>query len=523
MTCQQCGATLPENSPFCSSCGARVLRAAANDPLLGRTFLNQYILRKKLGQGGYGSVYEADQPSISRKAAVKVLHPHLSNQPEIAIRFRREGLAASKLTHPAVVKIYNFGETEDGVIWIAMEFLEGEDLGTRLRRAGPVSSRELLLILGPICEALQEAHQKGIVHRDLKPDNIMLTKGPSGEVTPKLLDFGVAALVDDLQVTQSGALSGSPPYMPPEQWKGLKYTDARSDIYALGVVAYQCLTNHLPFDADTAPAWMQKHCTEPPLDMTLFVNDQIPKATQSVIQKALLKDPNERFQTTLEFKKALEDAERGVSQVLPLAATQPHLSLPPKEAPKGSNLKLIIGVALGALAAFGVTLLLQPPAALPPAPATTPVIEKASPATVALETPKTQTSPGDTISNVPEKPQPRTMPAPPTSAPKKPPKPKPAAPPTPPAPKLTNSDAGRLILKSLQTQDFSFCHNPDSPMAAVASLSIDKDGKVFKAFPGTQEPQSKCLAGAIEGRMFPQYATGEGYSMVFQLFIQKKF
>ena len=373
MNCQQCGATLTGESPHCLACGAKLVKTSPNDPLIGRTLLNQYIIQKKLGEGGFGAVYEAIQPSIARKAAIKVLHPHLSHRPEIAVRFRREGLAASRLTHPAIVRVYNFGETEDEIIWIAMEHVEGETLSAHLRRTGALNTKQLIALFGPICEALAEAHEKGIVHRDLKPDNIMLTKDGKA----KLLDFGVAALVDDLQVTSTGMMSGSPQYMPPEQWKGLKYTDLRSDIYALGVVAYQCLTNRLPFDADTSPAWMQKHCIEPPLEMT-----DIPKATQSVILKAMAKKPEERFQSTLELKKALELAEQGVTQILPASLVVATPTAP------GTSKKMYAFIVVGFAAAFGVGLLLQSPppalpqpAALPSAPVIAVLTQSKDPAT----------------------------------------------------------------------------------------------------------------------------------------------
>jgi serine/threonine protein kinase len=377
MNCAQCGTSISEEVPYCPSCGAKVLRASSSDKLIGRTILNQFIIQKKLGQGGFGAVYEATQPSLSRKVAIKTLHPHLAQQPALAARFRREGLAASKLSHPSIVKVYNFGETEDEIIWIAMEHLDGETLDARIRRAGTLSIKEFLELLLPLCDGLQEAHQKGIIHRDLKPENIMLvmdsgqwkvdnvggkqseasgiTHSPLSTIhySPRLLDFGVAALLDDIHVTQTGAVSGSPPYMPPEQWKGLKHTDHRSDQYSLGIIAYQCLSGRLPFDADTAPAWMQKHCLEAPIELSEFTqNLAVPSALQAVIMRALRKDPTQRFEDILAFKNALEAGAKGVfPEAAPNADTLPSFSTAPATIPeqRQSPKRLWLGVGLGAL------------------------------------------------------------------------------------------------------------------------------------------------------------------------------
>jgi serine/threonine protein kinase len=222
-------------------------------------------------------------------------------------RFRREGVASSKLVHHASVKVYNFGETDDGVLWLAMEFLDGKTLDLYLREKQKLSTKELLAILRPICELLEEAHGKGIVHRDLKPENIMIMREPS--LTAKVLDFGLASLMEsDDKATQTGMVSGTPRYMSPEQWKGLKYTDHRADLYALGVIVYQCLSGRLPFDADTGPAWMQKHCMDEPIDLEVASSYSVTPAVKSAVAKALLKEPDHRYQSAMEFYRAIEAA-----------------------------------------------------------------------------------------------------------------------------------------------------------------------------------------------------------------------
>src|SRR5262249_28398824 len=155
-------------------------------------------------------------------------------------------LALSRLKHPYALKVHDRGRTEEGIFWIAMELLEGEPLSSRLAREGPLSEDELIEILGPVCEVLTEAHEKGIVHRDIKPDNIMLTPVPGGGTLAKLIDFGLVSLPDASPLTQSHLVSGTPQYMAPEQWGGLVNADRRSDIYSLGVVAYECLAGRLP-------------------------------------------------------------------------------------------------------------------------------------------------------------------------------------------------------------------------------------------------------------------------------------
>ena len=419
MPCPQCGASIQTPQAFCLSCGARATRAP-QDPMLGRTLLNQYVIQRRLGQGGYGAVYEAMQPSVGRKAAIKTLHAHLSHQPELVVRFHREGLATSRLTHPAVVKIFNFGETDDGVLWFAMELINGETLSERIKRLGPLSAQELVAALGPICEALQEAHEKKIIHRDLKPDNIMLIPERDGSFTPKLLDFGVAGLLDEVQVTQSGMMSGSPQYMPPEQWRGLKHTDHRSDLYSLGVVAYQCLSGVLPFEADTAPSWMQKHCLEAPLELSQLQGVVIPAAMQEVVKKALSKAPDERFQSAAAFKQALEDALRGVAPARAAAPSPPEAAAPSAPpAPAASPLRSALLGAVGATASILLLLFALGFFTTSSAPQT-PVEVKTDAGGLSLGEPSSQRAPGpgDAFFNPPTSqraamPAPATTPAPP--------------------------------------------------------------------------------------------------------------
>ena len=275
----------------------------SQDPLIGRVLLGQYTIEKRLGAGGFSTIYVADQPSLGRKVAIKTIHPHLATNADTVSRFHREGLAISRLKHPAIVEVFNLGQAEDGLLWIAMEYLEGESLASRLQRQGKLPSAEVISLLRPVCEVLSEAHEQGIVHRDLKPENLMLMTYRGGWL-PKVLDFGMASLQEGS--SQSSAMVGGTfAYMPPEQWQGLKYTDARSDIYAIGVITYQALSGRLPIEADAGAflAWAQKHLTQPPQPLT-----EVAPEVAAVIYKALEKEPAQRYQDIMEFWEALNQA-----------------------------------------------------------------------------------------------------------------------------------------------------------------------------------------------------------------------
>jgi uncharacterized protein len=371
MRCPQCGGEVSEGAAFCDHCGAKVDAQKKQDPLLGRTLLNQYIIRSKLGEGGFGAVYEADQPSMRRRVAIKTLHRHLIHNPQIVARFHREGMAASQLEHPYAVKMFNSGETDDGILWLAMEFLSGKTLEERIKEGGPLPPQEFVAIMSPVCEMLGEAHSKGIVHRDLKPDNIMLVPAPSGQIIPKVLDFGIAGLLEsEGSATKSGVISGTPKYMSPEQWEGLKNTDARSDIYSLGIISYQCLSGQLPFHADSVPQWMQKHCfEEPPSLKDLTHNHSIPTALVQAIMKSLQKKPAARFQTMLEMRDAFQQSltakepaptlMHSMPPVMKAPAPLPPVLAAPKAPSRLTSSSISIAVIAASLLISGVVWFLQ--------------------------------------------------------------------------------------------------------------------------------------------------------------------
>jgi serine/threonine-protein kinase len=340
---------------------------AGPDPFIGRDILDgQFRILQKIGSGGMGSVYKASQPSMNRMVAVKILHPKLANRRDLVSRFRREASAMSHLNHPNTVKVFNYGELEDGSLYIVMEFLEGKNLHQTVRKGGPLPYERALPILIQVCGALDEAHRKGIIHRDLKPENIFLCTDPLGkEDYAKVLDFGLAKVTEremhpgSIILTQEGMVFGTPEFMSPEQAQG-KTLDPRSDIYSLAVILYEALTSKLPFDAKTPMEYIQHHVASKPIDL----NDRVPErsfppALAEALAKAIAKKPEDRFQTAADFALALQaivpDAtfEPGTIPATPPPAGSSMTTAPSPPpvtiVPAKSNTPLIIGVAVGSL------------------------------------------------------------------------------------------------------------------------------------------------------------------------------
>ncbi|MGZ3423572.1 MAG: serine/threonine protein kinase [Polyangiales bacterium] len=288
----------------------------APDPLIGRDLLNgQFQIVRKIGTGGMGAVYEASQPSMNSKVAVKILHAKLANRKDLVSRFHREAAAMSHLTHPNTVKVLLYGEDEkDGLLYIVMEYLDGKNLNQTVRAEGPLPAERAIPILVQACHALQEAHERGIVHRDLKPENIFLCAQGGMKDFVKVLDFGLAKVTEremrpgSIVLTQEGMVFGTPEFMSPEQAQG-KTLDARSDIYSLAVILYEVLTGKLPFDAKSPMEYIQLHVQKEPITLSQRVPGKtFPPALDQVIAKALAKDREDRYQTAAEFAAALQQA-----------------------------------------------------------------------------------------------------------------------------------------------------------------------------------------------------------------------
>jgi tRNA A-37 threonylcarbamoyl transferase component Bud32 len=284
---------------------------------LGSVIASQFRIERKLGQGGMGSVFLAEQLDMGRHVVVKVLNPELTTGNQVAVeRFRREAQAVAKLNHPNIVQIYVFGHTEDQQLYIAMEFVDGRDLGAEIDR-GAMAQPRALKILDQVCAALVEAHSTGIVHRDLKPENIMLTDRHGNPDYVKVLDFGIAKLHDNgnqPNLTQAGTVFGTPRYMAPEQARG-QAVDARADIYALGLILHEMLTSHHPFKANTALDYLLQHVNEPvhPISQTHPELGITPRV-DAIVMRCLEKDANDRYQSVAELQREVRLALRDFSE-----------------------------------------------------------------------------------------------------------------------------------------------------------------------------------------------------------------
>lgn len=314
MNCPKCSADNIENARFCAKCGTLlpVQEEEEHDPLLGQT-VGRYTIKRILGEGGMGRVYEAERAiaGVTQRIAIKTLHPHLSKDGQIVARFNRECATVAQLKHPNTIRVEDFGQTDDGTLYIAMEFVDGTSIAKELETKGAMTPERVERILEQVCGSLAEAHKQGVIHRDLKPENIVLMNVGEDTDVVKVLDFGIAARKDSAdakkveKLTQQGMVLGTPPYMSPEQFTG-KELDARSDIYSLGVMVYEMLTGKLPFDANTPWEWATKHMTAQPFpfeDMPT-VSD-IPGKMKNAIFRSLSKDPNQRQDSVKAFFEEL--------------------------------------------------------------------------------------------------------------------------------------------------------------------------------------------------------------------------
>src|SRR5580698_10386398 len=256
----------------------------------GSLLAERYEIIKLLGQGGMGAVYKARDRELDRLVALKVIRPELAGHPSILQRFKQELILARKITHRNIIRIFDLG-IADGIRFITMEFVEGQDLASLLDEQGKMTPEETVKILRQVCAALEAAHAEGVVHRDLKPQNIMVEA--SGRVC--VMDFGLARSMENVGMTQAGTVLGTPAYMSPEQAKGMP-ADERSDLYSLGIIAYQMLTGKVPFKADSMLASMLLRTQGPP-PPAIELEPTIPPALSDLIQKALAVDPQDRYQS----------------------------------------------------------------------------------------------------------------------------------------------------------------------------------------------------------------------------------
>src|SRR5512133_3073906 len=248
-----------------STPSARGSSGAAQDRLVGRILGDRYRVLSRLGEGGMGTVYLCEHAVLSRRYAVKVLRPNLTD-PELAERFRNEAIAASRIGGDNVVDVVDFGAEADGALYYVMEALDGRSLGTILAEEGTLEVSRVLDLLDQICRALGAAHAGGVIHRDVKPDNIFVVRRPDGSEQAKVIDFGISRVTPEAgkdRISRAGSIIGTPEYMAPEQAAG-DPVDERTDVYALGVLAYELLTGTLPIVAMTPVATLVAHQTRTP-------------------------------------------------------------------------------------------------------------------------------------------------------------------------------------------------------------------------------------------------------------------
>ncbi|HEY6808322.1 MAG TPA: serine/threonine-protein kinase [Gemmatimonadales bacterium] len=303
--CPVCSTEYADDVKFCANDGQTLRSASPTADLVGQVIADRYHVVKKLGEGGMGQVYLAEHVKMGRRSAIKVMNPSMIHDPDAVARFNREAANASRITHPNVCAVYDFGETPDGVIYLAMEFIEGEPLTDLIQREGALKIHRAFNIFRQVADALQAAHDLGIVHRDLKPDNIMLAKGRDGGDVVKVVDFGIAKAMggDDAgqKVTKTGLVVGTPEFMSPEQLSGDKL-DGRSDLYSLALVFYRMLTGKLPFEASTVQETMIKRLTNEPTKLAAARPDlTFPRGLQEAMDTALARSPVDRYQNVAKF------------------------------------------------------------------------------------------------------------------------------------------------------------------------------------------------------------------------------
>ncbi len=311
-SCPQCGKSYGDDDRFCTVDGATLIStdAASGDSLIGTVLADRYLVQQRLGEGGMGEVYLAEHVRIKRKVAIKLMRSWMANDAIAVSRFHREAENASQISHPNVAQVYDFGETSDGTIYLAMEYVPGEPLSDILDREGRLHTVRAAELVRQTAAALVAAHGMGILHRDLKPDNIMVARTRAGTDVVKLVDFGIARVMNSgtQQFTSTGMILGTPDYMSPEQLTG-DPLDERSDIYALALIAFRVLTGHNAFKGGATTDVLLARLMHKPASLAdVLPSVAWPPALQAAFEKALNVDPALRHADALEFAAELDGA-----------------------------------------------------------------------------------------------------------------------------------------------------------------------------------------------------------------------
>ena len=393
--CPQCGVEYGDENTLCPADG--VALETTDDNLIGKTLAGKYRIEERLKDGGMGMVYRGTHVLMDKTVAIKVLRPSLAADEKIVARFSREARAASRISHPNALSVTDFGEDENGVVFLVMEYLNGKTLKQVIRENGPLPLARVVDIMRQVGDALSVAHSQGVVHRDLKSDNIMLLTTAVGEHA-KVLDFGIAKINEpegtvDPGLTAPNLVIGTPQYMSPEQCSQTSEIDQRSDIYSFGVILYEMLVGHVPFSGESPTIVMMKQLQEP-VPSILDERGDVPPSVARVVARAMAKVPGNRYQTvdaliedltiaagmTIHQLNGVDGAKvttplvdddestmvrpRSVEPVTPVPSfpsgrrapvTVPIAPPPPADAPKSFNpLKILVPAAAGLLVVFAV-------------------------------------------------------------------------------------------------------------------------------------------------------------------------
>jgi hypothetical protein len=324
-TCPTCAARYEAPAQYCQVDGASlVVDGPSTDPYLGKKILDQFRLERVVGSGGMGVVYEGLDEGLGRRVAVKILHRDLVTNKDIVQRFHREAQIAHQLDHPGIVRVVLFGQLADGNLYLVLEFLEGPTLMQALEADRVFAPARAVKVMCDVADAVGYTHARGIVHRDLKPENIILTRRGDDPEFAKILDFGIAKTLigSGSFVTQTGLIFGTARYISPEGASG-EPVDQRGDVYSLGVIAYQLLTGHTPFESDEPMQLLLKHIHEPAPSMRTYRRElAVPLALEAVVMRSLAKNPDARFDDGNAFARALREAAgAGGLEVRSLVAT----------------------------------------------------------------------------------------------------------------------------------------------------------------------------------------------------------
>jgi serine/threonine protein kinase len=311
-SCPQCGASLPERASLCQDCGFNLVKGSGGASHVGR-MLGNLRLTRVIGEGGMGMIYLGEHNALGTQYAVKLLHKSMSRDQVFAERFRREAMACSRLRHPNIVYVTDFGKHPEMGLYLVMEFLEGEDLCTYQQKVRRLELWRAVEVASQTCDALQMAHSAGIVHRDLKPENIFLTRDYSGKLMVKLLDFGVARVktANDTKLTMQGIAVGTPYYMSPEQATGQsEKTTAASDLYALGAIVHELITGVPLFQADSPFKIMTMHLREVPAPVSRWRPELAGTRLEALLLELLAKAPENRPASASVARQRLQEALR---------------------------------------------------------------------------------------------------------------------------------------------------------------------------------------------------------------------